>query len=228
MAYTGTIKRGIRGGAQRGRAAVEALEEIVREAYTAAASRLPFHGWQHIDFVRTKAIQFAEERNADVILVAAAALVHDLNYLIKKNSEPSAATELRGSYLKSAGFEEADAQCVERIVNEAHTATRTAQISLEGAALSDADTLFKALPMTPVVFSHLYLEENGMGLRELGRKILEEQVPLMEQDIYFYDPKLRDRYLPWALANIGLWQQVMASLDDPDVVQLLDAVNVRP
>ena len=72
-----------------------------------------------------------------------------------------------------------------------------------------------------------YLEENGMGLRELGRKILEEQVPLMEKDIYFYDPKLRDRYLPWAQANIRLWEQVMASLDDPDVVQLLDAVNVR-
>jgi hypothetical protein len=120
MAYTGTIKRGIRGGAQRGRAAVEALEEIVREAYTAAASRLPFHGWQHIDFVRTKAIQFAEERNADVILVAAAALVHDLTRLSRlcgcvfpgqsDGVEFFACRLVRARLLKSGGDEDAAEQ----------------------------------------------------------------------------------------------------------------------
>jgi uncharacterized protein len=45
---------------------------------------------------------------------------------------------------------------------------------------------------------------------------------------YFYDARLRERYLPWALANIALWQQIVASLDDPDVLSLLDAVRVKP
>jgi uncharacterized protein len=151
-----------------------------------------------------------------------------LNYLVRKNSEPEAGRRLRRRFLTDAGYGQPEIARVEDIIEEAHTATRTARISVEGSALSDADTLFKALPMTPVVFSHLYLSENGVGLRELGRKILDEQLPLVEQGIYFYNPELSERYLPWAQANIALWQQIMASLDDPDVQFLLDAVQVKP
>jgi len=177
--------------------------------------------------VKTKAVEFANERNADPCLVAAASMVHDLNYVVRKNSTPSAARRLRRSFLKNAGFDPAEINRIEEIVNEAHTATRTDSISVEGAALSDADTLFKALPMTPVVFAHLYLRENGIGLRELGSKILREQMPLVEKNIYFYDPAVRDKYLPWAKVNIQLWQEIMAALDDPDIVSLLDAIDVK-
>lgn len=196
--------------------------------YIRAGNSLPFHGWHHVRFVTAKAVDFAKERGADHWLVAAAALLHDLNYLVRRNSEPEAGRSLRHRFLSDAGYGQPDITRVEEIIEEAHTATRTARISLEGSALSDADTLFKALPMTPVVFSHLYLTENGIGLRELGRKILDEQVPLVDQDIYFYDQEIGERYLPWARANIALWQQIMVSLDDPDVLSLLDAVHVRP
>lgn len=81
--------------------------------------------------------------------------------------------------------------------------------------------------MTPVVFSHLYLAENGIGLRELAEKIVAEQLPLMEEGIYFYDPSVRERYFPWAEANMRLWQEIVESLGDPDIVELLQEVNVR-
>ena len=30
----------------------------------------------------------------------------------------------------------------------------------------------------------------------------EGQMPLLEKDIYFYDPVVREKYLPWAKVNI--------------------------
>jgi uncharacterized protein len=206
---------------------LEELENSVHELYQAAQDHLPFHGWHHIYFVKKKAIQFARERKANPLLVGAASLVHDLNYVVRLNSEPEDGRTLRQRFLRSAGFQNAEIERVEEIINEAHTATRSERISPEGSALSDADTLFKALPVTPVVFSHLYLTENGVGLRDLAQKIVGEQEPLIEKDIYFYDPTVRDRYITWAKANMRLWQQIMISLDDNDVVDLLTEVDVK-
>jgi len=203
------------------------LENAVRKLYNSAKDHLPFHGWHHIYFVKTKAVQFANERRANPLLVAAASLVHDLNYVVRSNSTPDAGRQLRHEFLREAGFERPDIDRVEQIINEAHTATRSETISAEGAALSDADTLFKALPMTPVVFSHLYLTENGIGLRELAEKIVKEQLPLMEEGIYFYDSAVRDRYFPWAEANMRLWQEIVDSLGDPDIVDLLREVDIK-
>jgi uncharacterized protein len=208
-------------------ARVAELENEVHDLYQTAQGHLPFHGWHHIDFVKKKAIQFARERKANSQLVAAASLVHDLNYLVRSNSEPEDGRSLRQRLLRNAGFRRTEIERVEEIVNEAHTATRSEHISPEGSALSDADTLFKALPVTPVVFSHLYLTENGVGLRDLAEKIVGEQEPLIEKNIYFYDSTVRDRYIPWAKANMKLWQQIMASLDDDDVVNLLTEVDVK-
>ena len=203
------------------------LEASVREMYESRSDQVPFHGWHHIAFVRTKAAQFAHERGADTHLVEAAALVHDLNYLVRVNSEPSAGRALRVQLLHSVNFPRSRIQRIEKIIDEAHTATRTERISLEGSALSDADTLFKALPMTPVVFSHLFLEENKISLRTLGEKILGEQLPLVDSGIYFYDESVRDRYLPWAQANLELWKKIVESLADSDVQMVLESVGLK-
>jgi uncharacterized protein len=206
---------------------MQKLESMVRESYSARDTELPFHGWHHIAFVLSKAIQFAEERSADAVLVGCAALVHDLNYMVRKNSDPSEAASMRQSYLRQSGFRDAEIARIEEIITEAHTACRGASISREGSALSDADTLFKALPVTPVVFSHRYLDENGISLRMLAKKIIEEQLPLLENGIYFYDDAVRAKYLPWAEANLQLWLQILAALNDPDVTNLLRASGVE-
>lgn len=221
------VKSLIAGPRKRKEAKLDHLGKAVASLYEELAGQVPFHGWHHVEFVRTKAVQFARERGADRFLVEAAALVHDVNYLVKINSEPDAGAGLRGRLLREAGFDEDEVDRVEQIIREAHTATRTGEISLEGSALSDADTLFKALPMTPVVFSHLFLEENRISLRSLGEKILKEQLPLVECGIYFYDQSVRDRYLPWAEANLELWKRIMESLDDDDVKMVLDSAGLK-
>lgn len=203
------------------------LADVLRATYEVRADQVPFHGWHHVEFVRLKAAQFARERQADDFLVEAAALVHDVNYLVEINSEPEAGALLRAQLLASTGFTPQQIDRIEEIIQEAHTATRTGEISLEGSALSDADTLFKALPMTPVVFSHLFLTENHISLRTLAEKILNEQVPLVDSGIYFYDPTVSKRYLPWAEANLELWKMIAQSLDDADVQMVLGSVGLR-
>lgn len=205
---------------------VAKLEDHVRRIYQDCDDDVPFHGWHHVDFVRNKATQFARERGADAVVVEAAALVHDLNYVVKKNSSLRDGSRLRRECLTLAGFDQDLVDQIEYLIAEAHTASRTADISLAGSALSDADTLFKALPVTPVVLAHRYLTENGISLRSLAEKILGEQTPLLEQGIYFYDESVAGRYLPWANANLALWRSIADALDDTDVVNLLRAAGV--
>jgi uncharacterized protein len=198
----------------------EKLGRRVRELLEAQADALPFHNWPHTDFVRTKAVEFAGERGADVAVVEAAALVHDLNYLVEPNSPPSAGRELRREMLELCGFAADVIERIEHIIDGAHMEHRRKKVDLETACLSDADTLYKALPITPVLYAHLYLAENGIALDELARKIVDEQVHKLDRKYYFYDRTLRKRYRPWAEANLGLWKEIDKALKDPAVATL--------
>lgn len=201
---------------------IEQLDARVREMFTTESDVVPFHSWSHTQFVRSKAVQFAQQRRAQVWLVEAAALVHDLNYLVESNSTPLSGTTIRAEVLRECGFARSDIQRIERIIACAHTAWRGRQVDVETACLSDADTLYKALPITPVLFSHRYLSENGISLSELARKIVVEQAHKLEDDYYFYDPELTERYGRWAAANLQLWQAVLESIEDPDVAHLVE------
>jgi uncharacterized protein len=189
------------------------------------AAKLQFHGWHHVSFVRDKAVHFATRNGSDVRLVEIAALVHDVNYMVRRNSLPVDGRELRMDILAEAGLPLVLAEAVDRIVDEAEMRTRHRDISLEAQALSDADTLFKALPVTPVVLAPKYLLENGITLRELAHKIVGEQQDKHDDGYYFYDPEAAATYSRWATANLELWQCIVESLDDPCVTTLLSAVS---
>jgi uncharacterized protein len=188
------------------------------------AGDLPFHGWHHVSFVRDKGARFAAANGADVSVVATAALVHDLNYLVRRNSPAAAGRTLRLDILAEAGVAAGTARWVDEIVVEAEMATRHRHISLEAQALSDADTLFKALPVTPVMLAHRYLSENGVSLRELATKIVGEQRGVHDAGFYFYSREAAAAYSHWASANLELWQCVVEALDDPSVNELLAAI----
>jgi uncharacterized protein len=205
-------------------AVVDAVEADVRRICARYAARLQFHGWHHVNFVRTKAARFAVLNGAEVSVVETAALVHDVNYLVRRNSAAAAGSGLRMKILSRAGVPADVAAWIDRIVDEAEMATRGRHISLEAQALSDADTLFKALPVTPVVLAHKYLEENGIGLRELANKICGEQQSVHDEGFYFYNPEAAVQYQHWASANLQLWQCIRESLDDDDVSALLETV----
>lgn len=196
----------------------------VRDLCRRAGRLLPFHGWHHVSFVRDKGAEFARNNGADVGLVETAALVHDLNYLVVRNSAASAGRDLRMHILAESGVPSATATRIDDVVVEAEMATRHRDISIEAQALSDADTLFKALPVTPVMLAHRYLTENGISLRELASKIVGEQVGVHDAGFYFYSQAAAAAYSHWASANLALWQCIVEALDDPTVTQLLAAI----
>jgi uncharacterized protein len=98
-------------------------------------------------------------------------------------------------------------------------------ISAEAMALSDADTLFKAHPITPVLLAPLYMQETGSSLGELAQKIVGEQVPLRDDGIYFYSESAKKKYESWGDANLALWSCIQEALDDPSVRELIEQVE---
>ncbi|WP_103343599.1 HD family phosphohydrolase [Amycolatopsis sp. CA-126428] len=203
---------------------VDAIGNRVHRLCREYADRLPFHGWHHVNFVRTKAAGFARHNGADAAVVEVAALVHDVNYLVLRNSPAAAGRSLRREILAECGVPAWIARWIDEIVDEAEMATRGRDISLEAQALSDADTLFKALPVTPVVLAHRYLRENGLSLRELADKIVGEQCDVHDEGYYFYNPEAAATYSRWATANLQLWRCIKEAVDDPTVAELLAAV----
>lgn len=206
-------------------AALTRVERQVHALCLRHARRLPFHGWHHVSFVRDKAAEFAALNGSEVPVVEAAALVHDVNYLVRRNSVAAAGSGLRRGLLAEAGVGPAVVDWIDSIVDEAEMRTRHRDISLEAQALSDADTLFKALPVTPVVLAHKYLAENGVTLRELAEKIVGEQCDVHDGGFYFYSPDAAATYSRWASTNLQLWKCIKESLDDPTVERLLAAVG---
>ncbi|MGW6935823.1 HD family phosphohydrolase [Lentzea sp. NPDC054927] len=206
------------------RAVIADVEQRVRRLCEDLAAKLQFHGWHHVSFVRDKSVHFAGRNGAARDVVEVAALVHDLNYMVRRNSLPTDGEALRRKVLFVAGVSQGDIEWIERIVVEAEMRTRGRDISLEAQALSDADTLFKALPVTPVVLAHKYLQENGITLRELAYKIVGEQVGKADDGYYFYDAEAAATYTKWAETNLLLWKCIVESLDDPCVEDLLTKV----
>jgi uncharacterized protein len=197
------------------------LADNLYELYKSRGDLL-FHGWHHIYFVARKAVQFADELTVDKELVEAAALTHDLNYVVKVYTEPEVGKKLRVEHLEKAGFTTDEITKIEQIVMEEHTATRHADICDEAKALSDADALFKVMPLTPIIFSSRYMTENHVDLYKWARKIIDEQKPLLELGIFFYTKSAKEKYLRWAEVSLELVQQVQDALDDTDITEMLD------
>ena len=200
------------------------LYEIISDLYHSEEnkSRLLFHGWHHIKFVHDKAIEFAKELNANLATVASASLVHDLNYIFSEKLEPEVANEHIKEYLMKSGFIENDILNILEIVETAHLKYRGKRnLSNEAKALADADTLFKALPTTPILFASNFIVQNKYDVSKLAHKIIDEQEPLILKDEYFYTQLAKTRYLKWAKVNLEMWKSVLEALEDQSISEML-------
>lgn len=199
-----------------------ALAAQLQELYKERRGELLFHGWHHIYFVAVKAVEFAEELGVDKEIIEAAALTHDLNYLVDTRSGPELGAALREKYLNTNGFSKEEIEQVEAIVLEEYIATRGGgEISNEAKVLSDADSLFKVMPLNPVLFSSKFITETHTDLREWAERIIRQQKPLLAQGIYFYTATAKRKYLAWAETDLKLVEQVLEALDDPTIVEML-------
>lgn len=189
-------------------------------------SKLLFHGWHHIKFVHDKSIQFAKELNANVEIVATASLLHDLNYIFSEKLEPEAAAEQIKQFLIESGYDQDTQVQINKIIEDSHTSYRGERnISDESKALADADTLFKALPTTPILFSSKFITQNKYDIGKLANKIIDEQKPLMDNDIYFYTKSVKEKYLKWAKDNLTMWENVLEALEDDDINEMLKSAK---
>lgn len=197
------------------------LRQRVQTIYEPLNKELLFHGWHHIDFVTKKSLEFAPELNADPGIVEAAALVHDVNYIVARKSDADAGMSFRQEILTEAGFDRATIERIEATVIQASTSSNIPVTLNEAKALADADRLFKVLPMGPVIFSSKYIQETGVDLSKWAERIIRDQVPLLEKDEYFYSNTAKEKYLPWARQNLALVRSIYDSLDDPDIQALI-------
>lgn len=199
--------------------------DAITSLYANQTREIPFHGLHHVSFVARNSRKFAEELGADVAAAEIAALVHDVNYLVAARSDTFVGTRLRSEVLRDVGLDQDSISMIEEIVATAATRVRGPRISREAMALSDADTLFKALPITPVVLAPLYMRETGSSVRDLAEKIVGEQVPLRDHNIYFYSESAKKKYERWGDANLMLWSCILESLEDPSVTELIEQVG---
>jgi uncharacterized protein len=199
--------------------------KVMEDLYADQTREVPFHGWHHVSFVAHNARKFAEELGADTATAEIAGLVHDVNYLVAARGGASIGTPLRVRTLQDLGVDAESVSTIDEIVLTAETHSRGQYLSAEAMALSDADTLFKALPITPVILAPLYMRETGRSLRGLAEKIVGEQVPLRDDGIYFYSESAKKKYEGWGNANLTLWSCILESLNDASVVDLIGQVE---
>lgn len=196
------------------------LHDDIRQLLDANRAALLYHGWPHARFVTKHAMELAQSHGVDEAIIGSAALVHDLNYLIRPNSEPTVGAGLIADRMRVAGYPPSQVTKVIQIVDEANLATRGPKISIEAACLSDADTLFKALPFTPLLLAPAYLAENRVSLRDLAMQIVTEQEGRLKDGYYFYFSEVKERYTDWARENIAMWRRISDALADEELCWL--------
>ena len=197
------------------------LEENLKKLYSEKGKNLLFHGWHHVNFVRKKAIEFANELGVDKNIIEVAALTHDLNFIAKKNSSVEEGDKLRTEILKEVGFSGEEISNINKIILDADMEKRHEDVSNESKILSDADTVFKALPIAPIVFASKYIAENNVDIGKLANKIVIGWKKPLDEDYYFYTDVAKKKYLEWAKIQYKLWEKIESSLQDEDVVELL-------
>lgn len=204
---------------------IASIRRMVETLYSnqSGKNEIKFHGLPHINFVCAKAIHFAKMNGANLNLVNVSALLHDLNYVEARDSKVEIGRRVRSDILTTVGVEDAEISKIEDIICSADITSQIAAESLEAQALSDADTLFKILPITPVLFSHHYLNENSVSIGELARKIIKFQVKKFENGSLFYNKSAYEKYRKWADANYKLWTQILECEEDNDIAKLISS-----
>ncbi len=204
------------------------IEALVERLYNGDnAPRLPFHDYDHIVFVTRWAVNFGQQNGADLPTVKVAALLHDLNYIADPTSDVDAGKDSRRAVLLEAGISDREIDNLEGIIRSADVRNSESCSGLEAQALSDADMLYKILPVTPVLFSHRLLVESNSNIRDLAIKILEEQLPRFESGSLFYNPKANDRYHKWAATNFALWRDIIECVEEPTISALLATKSLK-
>jgi len=124
----------------------EALDVIRARARELMRGALQSHGWDHVERVRRLALAIARDEGADLFVVEAAALLHDIGRSAEDRARgevchAEVSEELARPILREAGVGPAAAEAVcHCVVTHRYRGTRAPE-SLEARVLFDADKL---------------------------------------------------------------------------------------
>jgi uncharacterized protein len=201
---------------------ISKLYHDTEKLYNENQEKVPFHDWNHIAFVYNFSSEFGRELKVDPFLLSVSALTHDLNHLPIYSGKTI--NEILKIALEKYEFSNQFIKSVANIITDAATRNRNENISNEAKALSDADTLFKALPITPILLAVHFLKEKNINLKQLAEKIVKSQKPLMDKNLYFYTVRAND-YLSWGKTNLQLWQNTLEFLDNDIFAEFYNQIN---
>lgn len=171
-----------------------------------------------MSFVTRKALEFASEfPSINRELLEVSALLHDVNYIGDTTTGVDDGARMRAELLSGAGYSPEEIALIEKTVHDASTEYSGGEISDMSKALSDADKMFKVLPVGPIILTARYLTETKADIKKWADRIIREQRPLLDNDKYFYTQIAKQKYLAWAQINLQWVEQVRASIDDEDV-----------
>lgn len=166
---------------------------------------------------------FAQHLGADIPLSQAAALTHDLNHVAHKGvwTESKEGALLRKQMLTDCKIQDDLIQRIEAIIQSCEIVHRGTNLSLEGQALSDADSLFKVLPSTPILFTAGMMKQTDWSIKRIAEKVVRDQLKLIESDTYFFSDYARQNYMHLARANIYQMRDLLETLNDDDIAHML-------
>ena len=134
------------------------------------------HDWGHVQRVRNLAIHIAQKEKANIDIVAAAALLHDIAREKQKNNEvkchAEAGAEMCVPILQEAGFDDDSIKQIQHCIAVHRYSKDQIPKSKEGKILQDADRLdsLGAIGITRVI---------SFG-STLGRPIYDPEIPPMK------------------------------------------------
>lgn len=197
----------------------------VKKLYRAEADSLPYHNFFHIKFVLKNSIYIAYHEGASLDLVKPSALLHDLNYVVCPGSDVKVGNELASSLLVESGYQRQEIQQIIHIINDSSSGTieKSPRFSIEAMVVSDADSTYKSLPVTPVLFAHKYMIENSVSLEDLAMDILSKQGGVLSGGSYFFTKTASSIYGKWALQNVRLWKDISTILSQSPIVRKMVA-----
>ncbi len=147
-------------------AALDAIAAFARDAHAGAA---PSHDFSHVERVLAVAERIARDEGADLRVVRAAALLHDIGRRHEERMGPDpdrheeVSAELAAPFLRSLGVSEpAIERVIEAILAHRHRRGRESA-SPEAACLYDADKL-DSLGAVGVARAYLWLGEHGRSV----------------------------------------------------------------
>ena len=153
---------------------IEKLEQICLNIYPKSGS----HDWNHIQRVRKLCLQIGRQLNADLLVLEAAALLHDISHQLREKHAERSSVEAE-KILREVGFPEEKIPKIVDAIREHSFSSGLKPQSLESKILSDADKL-DALGAIGIYRAIAYSIEHGRSINGFVEHVFEKLLKLPE------------------------------------------------